>query len=96
MPRVAQDPVKGEVTRFPGGDGPSALAAWSAVTPYGIASLHNAGPHGLSEILYAYSSAAANNGSAFGGISANTGPRVSLEHWDRQVFGQNWISHTGR
>ena len=28
------------------------------------------------------------------GISANTGPRVSLEHWDRKVFGQNWIAHT--
>jgi len=28
------------------------------------------------------------------GYSANTGPRVSLEHWDRKVFGQNWIAHT--
>ena len=28
------------------------------------------------------------------GFSANTGPRVSLEHWDRKVFGQNWIAHT--
>jgi len=28
------------------------------------------------------------------GFSANTGPRVSLEHWDRKVFGQEWIAHT--
>jgi len=28
------------------------------------------------------------------GFSANTGPRASLEHWDRKVFGQNWISHS--
>jgi potassium-transporting ATPase potassium-binding subunit len=38
----------------------------------GIASLNNTGPHGLSEILYAYSSGTGNNGSAFAGISANT------------------------
>ncbi len=39
---------------------------------YRQSSLGNHGPHGLSEILYAYSSATGNNGSAFGGISANT------------------------
>jgi K+-transporting ATPase ATPase A chain len=38
----------------------------------GLSSLNNAGPHGLSEILYAFSSAAGNNGSAFGGLNANT------------------------
>jgi K+-transporting ATPase ATPase A chain len=48
------------------------FAAWSAVVPYGLSSLNNAGPHGLSEILYAFSSAAGNNGSAFAGINANT------------------------
>ena len=37
-----------------------------------MSSLNNAGPHGLSEILYAYSSAAGNNGSAFAGLNANT------------------------
>ncbi|HEV8720598.1 MAG TPA: potassium-transporting ATPase subunit KdpA [Candidatus Binatia bacterium] len=47
-------------------------AGWSLVAPYGISSLNNAGPHGLSEILYAYSSAAGNNGSAFAGLNANT------------------------
>jgi potassium-transporting ATPase potassium-binding subunit len=45
---------------------------WSLVAPYGVSSLNNAGPHGLSEILYAYSSAAGNNGSAFAGLNANT------------------------
>jgi K+-transporting ATPase ATPase A chain len=49
-----------------------AFSAWSAVAPYGLSSLNNAGPHGLSEILYAFTSAAGNNGSAFAGISANT------------------------
>jgi len=48
------------------------LAGWSAVPPYGVSSLNNSGPHGLSEILYAYSSAAGNNGSAFAGLNANT------------------------
>jgi len=45
---------------------------WSAVAPYGLSSLNNAGPHGLTEILYAFSSAAGNNGSAFAGLNANT------------------------
>jgi len=48
------------------------FAAWSAVAPYGLSSLNNAGPHGLSEILYAFTSAAGNNGSAFAGINSNT------------------------
>jgi potassium-transporting ATPase potassium-binding subunit len=47
-------------------------AGWSLVAPYGVSSLNNAGPHGLSEILYAYSRAAGNNGSAFAGLNANT------------------------
>jgi K+-transporting ATPase ATPase A chain len=49
-----------------------AFSAWSAVVPYGLSSLNNNGPHGLTEILYAYSSAAGNNGSAFAGLNANT------------------------
>jgi potassium-transporting ATPase potassium-binding subunit len=48
------------------------FAGWSAVAPYATPSLNNAGPHGLSEILYAYSSGAGNNGSAFAGLNANT------------------------
>ena len=48
------------------------FSGWSLVAPYGLSSLNNAGPHGLSEILYAYSSHAGNNGSAFAGLNANT------------------------
>jgi potassium-transporting ATPase potassium-binding subunit len=49
------------------------FTAISSVSPsFGTSSVFNPGPHGLSEMLYAYSSAAANNGSAFGGISVNT------------------------
>lgn len=44
----------------------------SAVLPAGLSSLANKGPHGFSEILYAFTSAAANNGSAFAGLNANT------------------------
>lgn len=44
----------------------------SAVLPAGLSSLANKGPHGLSEILYAFTSAAGNNGSAFAGLNANT------------------------
>jgi K+-transporting ATPase ATPase A chain len=49
------------------------LTAISSVSPrVGTSALFNPGPHGLSEMLYAYSSAAANNGSAFGGLGVNT------------------------
>jgi K+-transporting ATPase ATPase A chain len=48
------------------------FTAIAVVLPTGVASIGNPGPHGFSEILYAYSSAAANNGSAFGGLSGNT------------------------
>jgi potassium-transporting ATPase potassium-binding subunit len=48
------------------------FAAWAAVSKSGLAGLNNGGPHGLSEILYAYSSATGNNGSAFAGLSANS------------------------
>ncbi len=49
------------------------FAAVSLLLPkLGLSSLNNAGPHGLSEILYAYTSATANNGSAFAGLNANT------------------------
>jgi K+-transporting ATPase ATPase A chain len=49
------------------------LAAISVLSPsFGTSQLNNAGPHGLSEILYAFTSGTGNNGSAFAGISANT------------------------
>lgn len=47
------------------------FSAVSAVLPVALEGLLNKGPHGLSEILYAYSSAAGNNGSAFAGLTAN-------------------------
>ena len=46
--------------------------AIASVVPVGTGSVANPGPHGFSEILYAFSSAGNNNGSAFGGLSANT------------------------
>ena len=49
------------------------LSAISVLAPgFGLSALSNQGPHGLSEILYAYTSATGNNGSAFGGLNANT------------------------
>ncbi|RVD48213.1 potassium-transporting ATPase subunit KdpA, partial [Mesorhizobium sp. M8A.F.Ca.ET.023.02.2.1] len=48
------------------------FTAIAVVLPSAVASIANGGPHGFSEILYAYTSAAANNGSAFGGLTGNT------------------------
>ena len=60
------------------------FAAWAAVAKWGLAGLNNSGPHGLSEILYAFSSGAGNNGSAFAGLS---GKYAALQHnaWSRHV-----------
>ena len=48
------------------------FAAVSVVKPYGTAGISNPGPHGLSQILYAYVSSTGNNGSAFAGLNGNT------------------------
>jgi K+-transporting ATPase ATPase A chain len=48
------------------------FSAWSSVATYGASKVNNAGPHGLSEIVYAFVSATGNNGSAFAGLDANT------------------------
>jgi K+-transporting ATPase ATPase A chain len=48
------------------------FSAWSSVATYGASKVNNAGPHGLSEIVYAFVSATGNNGSAFAGLNANT------------------------
>jgi K+-transporting ATPase ATPase A chain len=48
------------------------FSAWASVVPHGTSSIANPGPHGLSEILYAFASGAGNNGSAFAGLNANT------------------------
>jgi K+-transporting ATPase ATPase A chain len=50
------------------------FTAVSVLKPFGTSSIANSGPHGFSEILYAYTEGAANNGSAFAGLNANT-------HW---------------
>ena len=50
-----------------------AFTAVAAVTGWGTDTLNNAGPHGFSEMLYAFSSGSGNNGSAFAGLGANTG-----------------------
>ena len=56
------------------------LTAISVVSRSGLAGLNNAGPHGLSEILYAFSSTTANNGSAFAGLTGGT-------YWYNTLFG---------
>jgi len=47
------------------------LSAWASIAPYAASKVNNGGPHGLSEIVYAYVSSTGNNGSAFGGITVN-------------------------
>jgi K+-transporting ATPase ATPase A chain len=66
------------------------LSAWAAVAPYALATLNNGGPHGLSEILYAFSSAGGNNGSAFAGLSANT-PWWNISLGIAMLFGRFWM-----
>jgi K+-transporting ATPase ATPase A chain len=56
------------------------FSALSSVLPAGLTGLNNAGPHGLSEILYAFSSTTANNGSAFAGLTGST-------YWYNTLFG---------
>lgn len=53
---------------------PLMILGWTAIAvvyPTAVASMANAGPHGFSEVLYAFSSQTANNGSAFGGLTGN-------------------------
>jgi len=66
------------------------LSAWAVVVPYGLSSLNNTGPHGLSEILYAFTSAAANNGSAFAGLNANT-PFYNVTLGLAMLVGRFWM-----
>ena len=47
------------------------FSGWAVLTPWGTAGENNGGPHGLTEILYAYSSCTGNNGSAFAGLTGN-------------------------
>jgi K+-transporting ATPase ATPase A chain len=48
------------------------FSAWAVVSKWGLEGINNTGPHGLSEMLYAYSSGTGNNGSAFAGLNGNT------------------------
>jgi K+-transporting ATPase ATPase A chain len=48
------------------------FTAWASASPWGLAGLNNTGPHGFTEILYAFSSGTGNNGSAFAGLTVNT------------------------
>ncbi len=67
-----------------------AFTAWASVAPYGLSSRNNEGPHGLSEILYAFTSATGNNGSAFAGISANT-PFYNTALGLAMLMGRFWM-----
>jgi K+-transporting ATPase ATPase A chain len=53
------------------------FTAWGCVSAWGLAGRANEGPHGFTEILYAFSSATGNNGSAFAGLSGNT-PKYNI------------------
>lgn len=67
-----------------------AFSAWSSVAPYGLSSLANGGPHGLSEMLYAFTSGTGNNGSAFAGINANT-PWYNTALGVAMLIGRFWM-----
>ncbi|MBA4371288.1 MAG: potassium-transporting ATPase subunit KdpA [Thermodesulfovibrio sp.] len=64
--------------------------AVASVTAAGVSGVPNPGPHGFSEILYAFSSAGNNNGSAFGGLSANT-PFYNILLGIAMLFGRFWV-----
>lgn len=67
------------------------LTALAVVTADGKAGIANPGPHGFSEILYAFTSQANNNGSAFGGISANT-PFYNITGALAMLIGRFWLA----
>jgi K+-transporting ATPase ATPase A chain len=67
------------------------LTAAATLTAAGRASVFNPGPHGFSEILYAYSSMGNNNGSAFGGLGANT-PFYNVTGGIAMLIGRFWIA----
>lgn len=66
------------------------FSACAAASDWGKAGLNNAGPHGLSEILYAFSSATGNNGSAFAGLTANT-PWYNTTLGLAMLLGRFWM-----
>jgi K+-transporting ATPase ATPase A chain len=66
-------------------------AAIAAVTPDGLSGVQDAGPHGLSEILYAFSSMGNNNGSAFAGYGANT-PTTNITGGIAMFLARYWVA----
>jgi K+-transporting ATPase ATPase A chain len=64
-----------------------AFTAWASVTDMGLSSRNNKGPHGLSEILYCFTSGTGNNGSAFAGLNANT-PFYNTTNGLSMLFGR--------
>ncbi len=66
------------------------LTAWASVTNMGLQSRNNLGPHGLSEILYAFTSGTGNNGSAFAGLNANT-PFYNTTNGLAMLFGRYFM-----
>jgi K+-transporting ATPase ATPase A chain len=72
---------------------PLLMLGWTAVAvvlPAAVASIANPGPHGFSEILYAYTSQTANNGSAFGGLTGNT-LFYNVTGAVSMLFGRFWV-----
>lgn len=72
---------------------PLMMLGWTAIAvvyPPAVASMANAGPHGFSEVLYAYTSQAANNGSAFGGLTGNT-PFYNVSGAVAMFIGRFWV-----
>jgi K+-transporting ATPase ATPase A chain len=66
------------------------FTAIAVVYPPAVASMANPGPHGFSEVLYAYTSQAANNGSAFGGLTGNT-PFYNITGGIAMLVGRFWM-----
>ncbi|WP_022723528.1 potassium-transporting ATPase subunit KdpA [Rhodopseudomonas sp. B29] len=66
------------------------FTAIAVIYPPAVASMANAGPHGYSEVLYAFTSQAANNGSAFGGLTGNT-PFYNLTGAVTMFLGRFWM-----
>jgi K+-transporting ATPase ATPase A chain len=72
---------------------PLMILGWTAVAvvyPPAVASMNNAGPHGFSEVLYAYSSQTGNNGSAFAGLSGNI-PFYNVTGAVAMFIGRFWV-----
>jgi len=65
--------------------------AISVIVPAGKAGVYNPGPHGFSEVLYAFSSAGNNNGSAFAGLGANT-PYYNVILGFAMLLGRYWLA----